>query len=331
MEVRSRDKTTQSQGIRNFEGDRDLLEKPTVAVVLPCYNEGKTIAQVVHDFRCHLPDATIYVYDNNSNDDTITEAKRAGAEVRQESMQGKGFVVRRALSQVDADILVLADGDGTYDAASAPKLVKLLCSQQLDMVVAVREPIEQGVYPSGHQFGNRLFNSIVAWLFGKGFRDIFSGYRALSRPFVKSFPSVSKGFEIETEISVHALQLDLPTAELVTPYTSRMEGTASKLRTYADGTSILIAILRLLRHQRPFLLFGVIALLSALISLAVGIPIIAEFLRTGLVPRFPSAVLAASLMVIAVIDFVTGIILDSVAHAAREQKRLSYLSIPRRI
>ena len=269
------------------------------------------------------------MYDNNSSDNTIAEAKRAGAEVRQETIQGKGFVVRRALSQVEADILVLADGDGTYAAASAPELVKLLCSKQLDMVVAVREPREQGVYPNGHQFGNRLFNTIVAWLFGRGFRDIFSGYRALSRPFVKSFPSISKGFEIETEISVHALQLNLPTAEVLTPYLSRMEGTSSKLRTYADGALILLAILRLLRHQRPFLLFGVISLMSSLISVGIGVPIISEFLRTGLVPRLPSAVLAASLMVIAAISFVTGVILDTVAHAAAEQKRLSYLSIAR--
>ncbi len=330
MELRQPEKTLKPQSIHDFESYIEL-GTPTIAVVLPCYNESKTIARVVQDFRSHLPNATIYVYDNNSSDDTIAEAKRAGAEVRQESMQGKGFVIRRALSQVEADILVLADGDGTYDAASAPELVKLLCSKQLDMVVAVREPIEQGVYPIGHQFGNRLFTSIVARLFGKGFRDIFSGYRALSRPFVKSFPSISKGFEIETEISVHALQLNLPTAELVTPYIGRIEGTASKLRTYADGALILFAILRLLRHQRPFLLFGVIALLSALISLAIGIPIISEFLKTGLVPRFPSAVLAASLMVIGVISLVTGLILDTVAHVAAEQKRLSYLSIARRL
>jgi hypothetical protein len=245
-------------------------------------------------------------------------------------MQGKGFVVRRALSQVEADVLVLADGDGTYDAASAPELVNMLCSQQLDMVVGVREPLEKAAFPSGHQFGNKLFNAMITSLFGKGFRDIFSGYRALSRPFVKSFPSVSRGFEIETEISVHALQLNLPAGELATPYRSRIEGSESKLRTYADGRLILLTVLRLLRHQRPFLLFGIIALLTALISLAMGLPIISEFFRTGLVPRFPTAILAASLMVIAVISFLTGLILDSVAHAAAEQKRLSYLLIPRR-
>jgi glycosyltransferase involved in cell wall biosynthesis len=321
---------TKLQALRDLEGYLEPSGEPTIAVILPCFNEGKTIARVVEDFKRHLPTATIYVYDNNSSDDTIAEARRAGAVVRQEAMQGKGFVVRRALSQVEADVLVLADGDGTYDAACAPQLINLLSSHQLDMVVGVREPMEQAAYPSGHQIGNKLFNAIVAWLFGKGLRDIFSGYRALSRPFVKSFPSVSRGFEIETEISVHALQLNLPMGELVTPYSRRAAGSASKLRTYADGVSILLTIVRLLRHQRPFLLFGVIALLSALMSLAIGIPIFFEFLRTGLVPRFPSAILAASLMIIAVISFVTGIILDSVAYGAAEHKRLSYLSIPRR-
>ena len=318
------------KALRDLEGQIEAAGEPTIAVVLPCCNEGKTIARVVEDFRRYLPSATIYVYDNNSSDETVAEARRAGAVVRQEAMQGKGFVVRRALAQIEADVLVLADGDGTYDAAAAPELVNLLCVQQLDMVVGVREPVEQEAYPSGHQFGNRLFNAIVTWLFGKGFRDIFSGYRVLSRPFVKSFPSIARGFEIETEISVHALQLGLPTAEVVTAYGKRREGTASKLRTYQDGASILLTILRLLRHQRPFLMFGVIALISALLSVTIGEPIIAEFLRTGLVPRLPSAVLAASLMVIAVIAFVTGIILDSVAHAAEEQKRLFYLSVSRR-
>jgi len=314
---------------RDRQDDAASTEQPTIAVILPCYNEGKTIAQVVEDFRRYLPGATLYVYDNNSSDDTVEEARRAGAIVRREVMRGKGFVVRRALSQVEADVCILADGDGTYDAASAPELVHILWSQQLDMVVAVRKPVEEDTYRSGHQFGNRLFNLIVKWLFGNGFRDIFSGYRALSRPFVKSFPSLATGFEIETEMSVHALQLNLPTAEIVTPYSKRSEGTQSKLRTYQDGAAILVAILRLLRHQRPFLMFGIIALILALTSVGIGLPVVSEFLRTGLVPRLPSAVLAASLMLIAVISFVTGIILDAVAHVAAEQKRLCYLSIPR--
>jgi hypothetical protein len=305
----------------------ELQKQPSIAVILPCYNEGSTIAQVVHDFRRHLPTAAIYVYDNNSRDNTADEASQAGAVIRREPLQGKGFVIRRALAQIDADIYVLADGDGTYDAASAPEFIDLLCSQQLDMVVGVRRAIEQEAYRTGHRLGNKLFNTIVKKLFGRGFQDIFSGYRVLSRPFAKSFPCVATGFEIETEMSVHALQLNLPTAEVVTAYGKRIEGTESKLRTCRDGARIMIAILRLLRHQRPFLMFGCIALLLAVISIVIGLPIVGEFLRTGLVPRLPSAVLAASLTVIAVISFVTGLVLDSVAHAAADQKRLFYLSI----
>ena len=311
-------------GVTEFEG------QPTIAVILPCYNEGGTIAGVVAAFRHYLPSATIYVYDNNSSDDTVVEAKRARAVVRHEVLQGKGFVVRRALSEVNADVYVLADGDGTYDASSAPKLVRRLWSEHLDMVVGVRNHTDGEAYRTGHLVGNKLFTFIIKWLFGAGFRDVFSGYRALSRPFVKSFPSVASGFEIETEMSVHALQLGLPTAEVVTTYGKRKEGSESKLRTYNDGARILIAILQLLRHQRPFLMFGVIALMSALASVAIGLPVILEFLRTGLVPRLPSAVLAASLMVIAAVGLVTGIILDSVAHAAAEQRRLFYLSTARR-
>jgi glycosyltransferase involved in cell wall biosynthesis len=303
--------------------------QPTIAVILPCHNEGKTIARVVEEFRGHLPSATIYVYDNNSSDDTAAEAMRAGAIVRQEAMQGKGFVVCRAFSQVEAEVYVLADGDGTYDAACAPEFVHRLWSEQLDMVVGVRRHVNKDAYRTGHRVGNKLFNLVVRWLFGAGFRDVFSGYRALSRPYVKSFPSVATGFEIEMEMSVHALQLFLPTAEVVTTYTKRTEGTESKLRTYRDGAAMLIAILRLLRHQRPLLMFGAIAIMLAFASVMLGLPIVLEFLETGLVPRLPSAVLAASLMVIAVTSFVTGIILDSVAHAAVEQKRLFYLSIPR--
>jgi glycosyltransferase involved in cell wall biosynthesis len=264
----------QLKALKDLQGDPEFAGQPTIAVILPCYNEGKTIARVVEDFRRYLPAAAIYVYDNNSSDDTVAEATRAGAIVRQEVQRGKGFVVRRALSQVEADVCLLADGDGTYDAASAPVLVHQLLAQQLDMVVGVREPVEQEAYPSGHQFGNKLFNVIVKWLFGKGFGDIFSGYRVLSRSFVKSFPSVARGFEIEAEMSVHALQLNLPTAEIVTGYSKRTEGSASKLRTYHDGLSILIAVLRLLRHQRPLLMFGCIALMSALASVAIGLPVI---------------------------------------------------------
>jgi len=309
--------------ITEFEGQR------IIAVILPCHNEGLTIAGVVDAFRRYLPSSTIYVYDNNSSDDTVREARGAGAVVRHEVLQGKGFVVRRALSQIDADVYVLADGDGTYDASCAPELVRRLCSEHLDMVIGVRSDIDGEAYRTGHQVGNKLFNLIIKWLFGAGFRDVFSGYRAMSRPFVKSFPSVASGFEIETEMTVHALQLDLPTAEMATTYSKRKEGSESKLRTYRDGARILMAILKLLKHQRPFLVFGVIALMSALASIAIGLPVILEFLTTGLVPRLPSAVLAASLMVIAAVSLVTGTILDSVANLAAEQRRLFYLSTVR--
>ncbi len=222
------------EALRDLQGkaDTDVMVQPKIAVILPCYNESKTIGRVVEDFRRYLPSATIYVYDNNSTDDTVAEAKRAGAVIRHEAMRGKGFVVRRALSQVDADVYVLADGDGTYDASCAPELVERLCSQQLDMVVGVRSHAEQDAYRTGHRFGNELFNFVIRLIFGEGFRDIFSGYRALSRPFVKSFPSLARGFEIETEMSVHALQLNLPTAEIPATYGKRVEGTESKLRTY---------------------------------------------------------------------------------------------------
>jgi len=304
--------------------------EPTISVILPCYNEGAVITLVVESFKRHLPSAYIYVYDNNSEDDTALQAERAGAIVRREPMQGKGYVVRRALAEVDSDVYILADGDGTYDTSSAPEMVHRLWSQRLDMVVGVRQQVDKSAYRMGHRLGNRLFNRMVAWLFGKGCGDIFSGYRALSRPFVKSFPSLATGFEIETEITVHALQLELPTDEIVTRYSPRPVGTTSKLRTYHDGFWILVSIFLLLKHHRPFLMFGVIALIAAVVSFAIGLPTVVEFLKTGLVSRIPSAVLAASVMVIAVISLTAGIILDSVARAACEQKRLFYLIVPRR-
>jgi glycosyltransferase involved in cell wall biosynthesis len=288
------------------------------------------ITQVVHGFRQHLPSAQIYVFDNNSQDGTERLAKLAGAILRREQLQGKGYVVRRALAEIDADVYVLADGDGTYDPAAAPKLVQRLWSQRLDMVVGVRQHVEKSAYRRGHRLGNRLFNRIVSWLFGKASADIFSGYRALSRPFAKSFPPRATGFEIETEMTVHALQLGLPMDEIPTPYRPRPDGTASKLRTYHDGFWILLTILLLLKHQRPFLMFGVVALVAALLSLAIGLPTVTEFIETGVVFRIPSAVLAASLMVIAVVSLAAGIILDSVARVAWEQRRLFYLMVPRR-
>jgi glycosyltransferase involved in cell wall biosynthesis len=284
---------------------------------------------VVEGFARHLPSAEIYVYDNNSEDNTACEAHRAGALVRRESQQGKGYVVRRALAELDSDIYILADGDGTYDPATAPAMVDKIWSERLDMVVGVRQDVEKSAYRMGHRLGNRLFNEMVARLFGKRCGDIFSGYRALSRPFAKSFPSLATGFEIETEITIHALQLELPTEEIVTRYSPRPFGTTSKLRTYYDGFWIFISIFLLLKHHRPFLMFGAISLIAVIVSLVIGVPTVVEFIKTGLVSRIPSAILAASLMVIAVISLTAGIILDSVARAACEQKRLFYLMVSR--
>jgi glycosyltransferase involved in cell wall biosynthesis len=303
--------------------------EPAIAVILPCYNEGAVVAGVVDDFRRHLPAADIYVYDNNSADDTAAQAERAGAILRREPLQGKGYVVRRALAEIDADIYLLADGDGTYDASAAPDLVRRLWSERLDMVVGVRRDASKLAYRKGHRAGNRLFNGIVSWLFGKESEDMFSGYRALSRPFAKSFPSLATGFEIEAEITVHALQLELPTAGVPTLYGERDADSASKLRTYRDGFRILLSLLLLLKHHRPFLLFGALALAVAFLSLAIGLPTVVEFAKTGLVTRLPSAVLAASLMVIAVISLTAGVLLASVARIGWEQKRLAYLTVAR--
>ena len=303
--------------------------EPAIAVILPCYNEGAVIAGVVHDFRRHLPSADIYVYDNNSEDDTAAQAERAGAILRREPMQGKGYVVRRALAEIDADIYLLADGDGTYDASTAPDMVRKLWSERLDMVVGVRHDADRLAYRKGHRLGNRLFNGIVSWLFGKDSKDVFSGYRALSRPFAKSFPSLSTGFEIEAEITVHALQLELPIEGIPTVYGPRVADSVSKLRTYHDGFRILVSLLLLLKHHRPFVIFGAVAVVVALLSLAFGLPTVVEFARTGLVTRLPSAVLAASLMVIAVVSLTAGIVLDSVARIGWEQKRLAYLTVAR--
>jgi glycosyltransferase involved in cell wall biosynthesis len=303
---------------------------PRVAIILPCFNEGAAITGVVKDFRKALPRSSIYVYDNASTDDTGAKAKAAGAIVRTVRQRGKGNVLRQAFAQVDADVYVIADGDGTYDAASAPALVSALWDDQLDMVVGRREHEgECEAYRSGHQAGNRLFNWLVRHLFGEAFLDIFSGYRAFSRPFVKSFPALATGFETETEMSLHAIQLGLACLEVPTRYRARGEESQSKLRTYRDGVRILWYIARLLKHTRPLFFFATLAGLAATLSLALGAGVIAEFIETGLVPRLPTAVAAASVMIIAGVAFATGLILDSVAYAQQEQKRLAYLTIGR--
>jgi glycosyltransferase involved in cell wall biosynthesis len=308
-----------------MSGSADL----DIAVILPCYNESAAIGGVVRDFRQALPEAAIYVYDNNSTDDTAAVAEAAGARVRHEAMQGKGNVVRRAFADVEADVYVMADGDGTYDAARAAELVDLLLDWQLDMVVGTRADDSPEAYRRGHRAGNLLFNKAIAWLFGDTFTDIFSGYRVFSRRFVKSFPALSAGFEIETELTVHAIQLRMPVAEVPTAYRSRVEGSESKLRTYRDGFKILIAILRFIQRFRPLLFYGVAGGALALLSIALGYPVVVEFFETGLVPRLPTAVLATGIMLMATLSFAIALILNANSRSQLEMKRLKYLEYPR--
>jgi glycosyltransferase involved in cell wall biosynthesis len=298
-----------------------------VAVILPCYNEEAAIATVVADFRRALPNATVYVYDNNSKDRTAEVAAAAGAIVRTETLQGKGNVVRRMFADIDADVYLMCDGDITYDAASAPALVGKLLSENLDMVVGCRVDKEVAAYRPGHRFGNALFTGSVAYLFGNRFTDILSGYRAFSRRFVKSFPALSNGFEIETELTVHALQLRMPIGEIDTPYGARMEGSTSKLSTFRDGFRILIMITQLFKNERPLFFFGIIFGLLAALSLILSAPVVLTYLETGLVPRLPTAVLAASTMLLGFLALTCGLVLDTVTHGRREIKRLAYLTV----
>lgn len=297
-----------------------------IAVLLPCYNEEAAIAQTVAGFNAALPGATIYVYDNNSRDRTVEVAERAGAVVRTERMQGKGNVVRRMFADVDADIYVMADGDATYDAASAPALVSRLLDEQLDMVVGARVTQADAAYRRGHKFGNALLTGMLTRLFGRSFSDILSGYRVFSRRFVKSFPVLSSGFEIETEISVHALELKMPVAEIETPYFARPEGSESKLSTYGDGFRILNTIVQLYRLERPLLFFGVIGALLALLALVLAVPLVVTYLHTHLVPRQPTAILVTGLVILAALNGFTGLILDTVVRGRREVRRLAYLA-----
>lgn len=299
-----------------------------IAVLIPCYNEAVAIAGVIRDFAAHLPGASIFVYDNNSTDGTAPVAAGAGAVVRSEVLQGKGNVVRRMFADIDADVYVLVDGDGTYDASSAPRLVRHLVEQSLDMVNGSREPVSSGTFRRGHRFGNRLLTALVAWIFGNRLTDLLSGYRVLSRRFVKSFPALASGFEIETELTVHALELRLPIDELPTPYRDRPSGSTSKLRTVSDGMRIFRTITRLVKEERPFQFFAVIAALFVISSLAFGSRVIADYLATGLVLRLPMAVLATGLMIIGFLCIVCGLILDTVTRGRREIKRLHYLALP---
>ncbi len=300
----------------------------TIAVLLPCYNEEAAIAQTVASFRAALPDATIYVYDNNSSDRTREVARDAGAIVRTERMQGKGNVVRRMFADIDADIYVMADGDATYDAAAAPDLVARLLDEQLDMVVGARRSEVDAAYRRGHRFGNAMLTGLLAQVFGRSFTDVLSGYRVFSRRFVKSFPVLSAGFEIETEISVHALELRMPTAEIVTAYAARPAGSVSKLSTYSDGWRILRTIAMLARFERPLAFFGFVGAVFALMAVFLAIPLVVTFFQTGLVPRFPTAILATGLMILAFLNFFAGLILDTVVRGRREVRRLAYLQHP---
>jgi glycosyltransferase involved in cell wall biosynthesis len=302
--------------------------QPRIAVLLPCYNEEAAIAETVAGFRAALPTATIYVYDNNSRDRTVEVARAAGAVVRTERQQGKGHVVRRMFADIDADVFVMADGDLTYDPGAAPAMVDQLLAEQLDMVVGTRQHEAKEAYRGGHVIGNRLFTGLLSGLFGRSFTDIFSGYRVFSRRFVKSFPVLSSGFEIETEMSVHALELRMPVGEVETRYGARPEGSASKLSTYRDGWRILKTIATLYRIERPVLFFGGIGAALLVAALILSIPLVITYLDTGLVPRFPTAILVTGMAIVATLCFFAGLILDTVTRGRREVRRLAYLAYP---
>ena len=301
---------------------------PTIAVLVPCYNEEAAIGRVVADFKAALPQAEIYVYDNNSRDRTADVAAAAGAIVRREPLQGKGNVVRRMFADIDADAYVLVDGDDTYHAPSAPALVAKLFDEQLDMVNAARKTEIEAAYRPGHRFGNVVLTTLVTAIFGHRTEDMLSGYRVFSRRFAKSFPSLSAGFEIETELTVHALELRMPLAEVVTPYKDRPVGSVSKLSTFRDGFRILWLIGKLVKEERPVQFFGIGALFLAILSLVIVKPVFVTYLQTGLVPRLPTAVLATGLMLLAFLSLACGLILDTVTRGRREMKRLAYLAQP---
>jgi glycosyltransferase involved in cell wall biosynthesis len=298
-----------------------------VAVILPCYNEAAAIARVVGDFRMALPEADVYVFDNGSTDATAAQALGAGAIVRRVNLRGKGNVVRRMFADVEADIYVMADGDATYHAPSAPGMIETLLRDNLDMVVGTRRHQASEAYRRGHEFGNRLLTRTMTGIFGSGFTDMLSGYRVFSRRFVKSFPAMSQGFEIETELSIHALELRMPCGEVGTPYGARLQESQSKLRTYSDGYRILKTIIKLFAVERPFRFYGIAALTFITMAVVLAVPLLLTYAQTGLVPRFPTAILSTGLVTVGVISFVTGLVLETVTIGRRETKQLHYLSM----
>lgn len=300
-----------------------------IAVLVPCRNEAASISSVVRDFRAALPDATIFVYDNDSDDDTAKIARAEGAVVRSELLPGKGNVVRRMFADIDADVYILVDGDDTYDAASAGKMVDELESGILDMVTAVRVSVDDDSYRQGHKFGNFMLTGIVAQIFGNRSSDMLSGYRAFSRRFVKSFPALTSGFEIETELTVHALELRMPIAEIETPYGARPTGSESNLRTIQDGLRILKTIVVLTKTERPLHFFSLIFAVLSLAAVILSWPVLITYLDTGLVPRLPTAVMSTGLMLLAFLSLASGLILDTVTRGRQELKRLHYLGIAR--
>ena len=306
----------------------DRLANVDIAVLIPCYNEETAIAKVVEDFRQHLPSARIYVYDNNSADRTVEIARGAGALVRSEHLQGKGFVVRRMFSDIDADIYLLVDGDGTYDASDAAGMIQHLIFNSLDMVNGRRIQTGEAAYRPGHQFGNRLLTGLVRTLFGARTRDMLSGYRIFSRRFVKSFPALSNGFEIETELTIHSLELGLPIADYDTRYYDRAPGSESKLNTFADGWRILRTIGRFVKDERPLQYFSAAALVIFLFALILITPVFFDYIQTGLVPRLPSLIAGLALCGCAIMSVITGLVLDTVTRSRQEMKRLIYLSHP---
>lgn len=307
------------------------MTKPRIAVLIPCYNEEVAIPRVIADFRAALPDATIYVYDNNSRDRTVEVATAAGAVVRREPLQGKGNVIRRMFSDIEADAYLLVDGDDTYEAAAAPRLVSMLFDESLDMVTGLRVTEESNAaaaYRPGHRLGNVVLTGLVRWIFGDRIGDMLSGYRVFSRRFVKTFPALASGFETETEFTVHALALGLPVGEVRTRYSERPAGSVSKLNTWRDGFRILVTIIRLTQRERPLAFFSSIGGVLALLSLVLAAPLAVTFAQTGLVPRLPTAVLSTGLAILASLSFTCGLILDTVTRGRLEAKRIAYLSIP---